>query len=531
MRSARLSFLAFALTFSLAIEVRGDLVTLTNGEEIVGEIVKQDRRNVTLKTMDGKRTVSLKEVRSIQTDAKLREIHRDRRGLLREFEAEELRELAQWLERVGLEMDARGQLEEILIVDSDDESARRKLGYVRKDGRWHLAEDGGDGVPKSETSDLPGECEALIPLTAEADEWFRWIGYKRLRLVLEGYRSWLHESLEDPASSGYGAAIAELGWTPPTGDEPDPDSAEEIQDRIETRVRERLVKPLGDRYRAARASLIEDVRETYVKVAKVFPSFSPASRKKKEAVLQKWQEARRAALDFINDSSQYYKLEEQDGDGLGFAKKENVVGQDIVDAKVEAVRKIWRVLDPAIKKEAARFQKMSAEKARSTLEQLSLDEYIIAEMAEFLAYLGEEPGGELEQLPLGARCFLHYRAEDFAVAWELYEEIKPWERAVLRRVRDNRAWKANEATAKRKPKSGLRPTSVELKQADILNTYRMMLGLPVLEIHPNLVKATRGHSEEMARLGYFAHESPTPGRETPDDRARLAGYEPDIHGM
>jgi uncharacterized protein YkwD len=28
----------------------------------------------------------------------------------------------------------------------------------------------------------------------------------------------------------------------------------------------------------------------------------------------------------------------------------------------------------------------------------------------------------------------------------------------------------------------------------------------------------------MARLGYFAHMSPTPGRHTPYDRMRLAGY-------
>ena len=32
-------------------------------------------------------------------------------------------------------------------------------------------------------------------------------------------------------------------------------------------------------------------------------------------------------------------------------------------------------------------------------------------------------------------------------------------------------------------------------------------------------------AEEMSKLGYFAHQSPTPGRTTPYDRMRLAGYD------
>ena len=31
-------------------------------------------------------------------------------------------------------------------------------------------------------------------------------------------------------------------------------------------------------------------------------------------------------------------------------------------------------------------------------------------------------------------------------------------------------------------------------------------------------------ADEMSRRGYFAHMSPTPGRKTPYDRMRLAGY-------
>jgi len=62
-----------------------------------------------------------------------------------------------------------------------------------------------------------------------------------------------------------------------------------------------------------------------------------------------------------------------------------------------------------------------------------------------------------------------------------------------------------------------------LAQRD-MNLYRLALGFPALRLDARLCRAAKGHSEEMARLGYMAHESPTPGRQQPQDRARLAGY-------
>lgn len=56
------------------------------------------------------------------------------------------------------------------------------------------------------------------------------------------------------------------------------------------------------------------------------------------------------------------------------------------------------------------------------------------------------------------------------------------------------------------------------------NAYRVMMGRRAVMIAPKLVIAARGHSQEMKDLGYFAHNSPTPGRKSPGDRARLAGW-------
>jgi uncharacterized protein YkwD len=67
-------------------------------------------------------------------------------------------------------------------------------------------------------------------------------------------------------------------------------------------------------------------------------------------------------------------------------------------------------------------------------------------------------------------------------------------------------------------------TKIEREQVRVTNEYRMMFGRWPVRIVEKLVLSSRGHCEEMSRLGYFGHFSPTPGRKTPYDRMRLAGY-------
>lgn len=56
-----------------------------------------------------------------------------------------------------------------------------------------------------------------------------------------------------------------------------------------------------------------------------------------------------------------------------------------------------------------------------------------------------------------------------------------------------------------------------------LNEWRLLLGLNALLIDPKLCDASRGHSEDMNKHGFFAHQSPLPGKTTPWDRAAKAG--------
>ncbi|KAF0241652.1 MAG: hypothetical protein FD180_4325 [Planctomycetota bacterium] len=56
------------------------------------------------------------------------------------------------------------------------------------------------------------------------------------------------------------------------------------------------------------------------------------------------------------------------------------------------------------------------------------------------------------------------------------------------------------------------------------NEYRFMLGYQAVEAQGQLGRAARKHSEEMEKLNYFAHSSPTKGLETPGQRCAAEGY-------
>ncbi len=81
---------------------------------------------------------------------------------------------------------------------------------------------------------------------------------------------------------------------------------------------------------------------------------------------------------------------------------------------------------------------------------------------------------------------------------------------------DRQTLAANEALA-----DSLDPE--EARGIQRLNEIRLLVGLPAQAIDLKLVAACRTHSEDMCREGFFAHESPVSGRETPWKRAQAAG--------
>lgn len=67
--------------------------------------------------------------------------------------------------------------------------------------------------------------------------------------------------------------------------------------------------------------------------------------------------------------------------------------------------------------------------------------------------------------------------------------------------------------------------SATREQLGITNDYRVMFHHRPLALNLKLNQAAVGHADEMSKLGYFSHFSPTPGRSTPFDRIKLAGYD------
>ena len=60
--------------------------------------------------------------------------------------------------------------------------------------------------------------------------------------------------------------------------------------------------------------------------------------------------------------------------------------------------------------------------------------------------------------------------------------------------------------------------------AKLISYERAVLGLRPLKLDEKLSDSASGHSADMARLGFFSHTSPVPGKRSFSDRARKSGF-------
>ncbi len=61
--------------------------------------------------------------------------------------------------------------------------------------------------------------------------------------------------------------------------------------------------------------------------------------------------------------------------------------------------------------------------------------------------------------------------------------------------------------------------------ANHLNEFRSLFGLTPFALEERLSQASIGHTNDMIKLGFFAHESPIKEKKSPADRARLAEFQ------
>lgn len=106
-------------------------------------------------------------------------------------------------------------------------------------------------------------------------------------------------------------------------------------------------------------------------------------------------------------------------------------------------------------------------------------------------------------------------------------ELREYDTLTEQRQRLERSLKlfsAHESVTKSHEELGRWASDSMKRFAEVLNLNRLALGLGPLELDENLSKAAEGHSEDMAEVGFFAHESPVEGKSSPSDRARLASF-------
>ena len=165
------------------------------------------------------------------------------------------------------------------------------------------------------------------------------------------------------------------------------------------------------------------------------------------------------------------------------------VGQHLVDNKVSILRELW-----------IRPGRRFAEKVEEVNHRL----YYVKEAAQYLkkAGLETEVFGSLDE----ARQELDEQLDVHSLMFSKKERQE---------IEEIREYNANAPSV---------ATDEERRFVRILNDYRLMLGLPILERDDRLVLASRKHSQEMLDLDYFAHESPVDENRTPGMRAAKEGF-------
>ncbi len=83
---------------------------------------------------------------------------------------------------------------------------------------------------------------------------------------------------------------------------------------------------------------------------------------------------------------------------------------------------------------------------------------------------------------------------------------------------------ADRAVLQQNATAGAALEPLELAAFREYNLYRVAMGFKAIRLDLRLFKAAKGHSEEMARLNYFSHLSPTKDLKDVDNRTARAGF-------
>ena len=283
----------------------------------------------------------------------------------------------------------------------------------------------------------------------------------------------------------------------------------------------------GDVIRGACQALRAALAEDYADVRSWLPSYK--SRTLRSSLLDEWDSLaapRKALLDLI---ARYEKPEQPD-----------------VDRERAALERLHAKHRAAVDRDLRRLSNLAVDQAYGTYERVRRGEEALAAADRYLKRwarpgltpprIGADgadadisdhhvlPGRALSPLAdVMWVALLHAAERDLDVMLRVDElsrqdkRLKRWERWLSRELRDRSLERYNRRVATSADR-------VERDFVEVVNGYRVLLGLPRFELCEPLVASARKHSQEMIDLGYFGHISPIERNRSPSDRARNEGF-------
>jgi len=114
---------------------RGDILHLSDGGRVDGDILSQTNDEYRVKTIYGTVTVSKSRVERVENAASAFQRYAEQKAKAADTPAGQT-ELGKWCDETGLRSDAKTHYRRAIELDADYEPARAALGQQNVDGRW-----------------------------------------------------------------------------------------------------------------------------------------------------------------------------------------------------------------------------------------------------------------------------------------------------------------------------------------------------------------------------------------------------------
>lgn len=118
-----------------------DVIVKLDGGRLRGEIVDEDRFNVTIRTSAGVYKIPRSEISKVIKEGDLGDEFKKRWKSVDKYDPDKLFELGQWCESKKLEKEAKQCYDAALKIDSYHRRTREALGFRRYRGKWVTEED------------------------------------------------------------------------------------------------------------------------------------------------------------------------------------------------------------------------------------------------------------------------------------------------------------------------------------------------------------------------------------------------------